>query len=309
MENYVSKSFLSSIDRLLNLSANDILIGTATDKTALFKLLMALPLNIDSSELELGPLACNSFKEIIIKNSIKKNQLNIKRLENLNENIENWSAFYFIDQKDAEEISLKNGVVCKGADFDCQSFYTHCTITDLQIKDTWDSIKDHIPPVNAMLIIDQYIFSSPFEKKLFSLCNFIKLFKKDLFIPFHLSILFSPVNSIPLQIDKAFKTIFDLGNIEIRLYADWKIPRSDRLIFTNYTSGNIGHPFDNRDTRFSQNFLGNENSEEKIIKNYRDYKKDLLFWNSYLKKIPKQMCNAKSIWESSGFQNRLFEPL
>lgn len=299
---------------MLNPSAGDILSGRITAKTSLFNLLMALPLNTEVREaINLEILRePKSFKDYILKNAVKNNQLKEKCISGSDINFENLSAYYFLDNDNANNFSKHNGIVCKGPSFKCDSFYNDCTITDLPISDSWDPIQAHIPPVNAMLIIDKYIFS-PLEKKLSNLISFIKLYKNKLDIPFHLSILFSSeikgkTNCTPSQIQKAFDEIQNIGNIEVRLYSDNNISTHDRLIFTNYTSGNIGIPFDNRDTRFTQNFIGVESSHEKIIKNYFNYKEDILKFQSYLSKIPKQMGSLKSIWETSTFSNRLFEP-
>lgn len=112
-------------------------------------------------------------------------------------------------------------------------------LTDEPIDDDWEPVKYSIPPVNAMLIIDSYIFGNPFEKKLKSLIEFVKLYKGNLSIPFHLTILFTLAQGNHHLVKKAFQLLSDIGNIEIQLLADKNLPTSDRLIFTNYTSGDI----------------------------------------------------------------------
>ncbi len=315
MENYISQDYFSKIEELLISAKEDILTGKATNLTALFQLLSALPLNINLNDLDIkkfakslmGNKAYTSFKDLIILNALKNQQLKSYKSEPFD--IQNLSAFYFLNINNGLEIAQSYGIACKGLDFNGEEFYDNCTITDEPIADTWEPVVKSVPPVNAMLIIDKYIFDNPFDKKIQSLIQFIKLYKGNLQIPFHLTILFSLNQGNQNLTDKAFLLLSEIGNIKVQLYADHNLPSSDRLIFTNYTSGSIGHPFDGRETRFSQNYLGRENSIERIRNNYRNYRKDLIKWNSIVKNIPDSFGVTKSKWETSSFTNRIFEPI
>jgi hypothetical protein len=311
MENYISLDYFSKIEELLDVAKKDILTGKASNLTALFQLLSALPLhiNLNNSEVEsyaielMGTKNFTSLKDFIITNALKNQQL--RTSETLD--ITNKSAFYFLDKNNMEELSKSNGIVCKGKEYTCDDFFENCTLTDEPIDVNWQPIENSVPPVNAMLIIDSFIFSNPFEKKLKSLIEFVKLYKGNLSIPFHLTILFTLDKGHHHLVKKAFQLLSEIGNIEVQLFADNNLPTSDRLIFTNYTSGNIGHPWDGRDTRFSQNFLGRDSNVERIRNNYKNYKRDLIKWNTVIKKIPGYFGVMQSKWETSTFTNRLFK--
>jgi len=315
MENYISQDYFSKIEELFISAKQDILSGNVTNLTALFQLLSALPLNINLNDLDikkfakslLGNKAYTSFKDLIIINALKNQQLKSYKSETFD--IKNLSAFYFLNINNGHEIAQTHGIACKGLDFNGEEFYDNCTITDEPITDNWEPIAKSVPPVNALLVIDKYIFDYPFEKKIKSLIEFIKLYKGNLQIPFHLTVLFALNHGDQNLIKKAFQLLSEIGNIEVQLYADHNLPSSDRLIFTNYTSGNIGHPFDGRDTRFSQNFLGRDNNVERIRNNYKNYKRDLIKWNSVINNIPGSFGVMQSKWETSTFTNRLFEPV
>lgn len=315
MENFISEEYFLKLDELLNSAKEEILSGKATNLNALFQLLNALPLNIILNGLDLEEFAKSlqgnkdytSFKGPIIMNAIKNLQLRSYKYEVFD--FKNMSAFYFLNRTNGNEIERNLGVACKGIEFSGEDFYDNCTIADEPIAENWEPIKNSVPPVNAMLVIDKYIFDKPFEKKIQNLIEFIKLYKNNLQIPFHLTILFSLNQGDQNLINKAFRLLSEIGNMEVQLYADHNLPSSDRLFFTNYTSGNIGHPFDARPTRFTQNFLGRNNSIERIRNNYKNYRTDLLKWDLVIKKIPQKFGIMQSKWESSIFTNRLFEPV
>ncbi len=319
MECYVSQNYFPKLEELLISATQDILSGKASNLNVIFQLLSALTLNIDIKDLDIkkyakslvGNKEYNSFKDRIISNAIKNHRLKTCNFENWESKINNLSAFYFMNSEQTEGFSKTNGVVCKGNEYNGESFYEDCTVANLPIKGDWAPIINSIPPVNAMLIIDRYIFGNPFLIKLESLHDFIKVYKNNLEIPFHLSILFSRnidkkrniITPSPGEIQNAFDNLSQINNLEIRFYdSKIPIPIDDRLIYTNYTSGNIGHPWVKKETRFTQDFLGGEISSEKIRRNYEIYREELLRWNSFLNKANHE------IWETSKFNNRLFQP-
>lgn len=321
MENYVSKEFFPKLEELFNTAAKDILSEEITNVKVLFNLLNALPLNIHLNDLELSSIdesfkkgtPYQSFEDRIIRNAIKKNQLNLCEPIALENELKNLSAFYFLNTEDADKKSKRNGIICKGINYNGDEFYDDCTVADLPIKDNWEPIKDLIPPVNAMVIIDKYLFAGSFRSKLDSLVKFVTLHKAELEIPFHLTILFSSenkkqINCTPNQVKQAFDTLLQINNLEVQLFSDNFIQRHDRLIFTNYTSCNIGIPFDGQHTRFSQNFLGRENRQSKVTENYQNYKTDITYWRNFIAKMPPAMGATKTKWESSVFTNRIFNP-
>jgi hypothetical protein len=322
MENYISEQLLKKIESIYNSNTKTFLTGETNGVITLFKLLNALPLNTDFSieEVEkisrqvIGSKNYESWSDIIVFAAVKNQRLNILNFKNTGSAIENHSAYYMLDVEDALHISKSNGIVCKGSEYNGEEFFENCNVTDLPISNSWDPICNKTPPTNAMLIVDKYIFGSPLEKKLNSLVEFIKLYKSDLNIPFHLSILFSFEGGGPKskdivtehQVSQIIKKLVEIGNIEVQLLADNNLPH-DRMIYTNYTSGNIGIPFTGVDTRFTQKFLGMGNKSIDIQNNYELYKRELSNWKSRMDKIPSNMGLIKMRWETSDFNNRLFD--
>lgn len=89
MENYISRDYFSKIEALLAIAKNDILTNKASNKNALFQLLSALPLHINLNDLEIESYAktwignknYTSFKDIIISNALKNQQLHTYKSE------------------------------------------------------------------------------------------------------------------------------------------------------------------------------------------------------------------------------------
>lgn len=322
MEAYVSKEFLNHLDDIWDSAKNDILSPRITNLQALLSLILALPVKSDISKEDVeqiitekkGSTILKSIQEIFASINIRDNKKFLVGAS-LSE-IENYSAYYFLDSKSDKETDL--GIVVKDKEFDGSSFYNNCTVTDLAIpeKGGWDFLKENIAPSNAMLIIDRYIFGGPIELKLKNLIDFIILHKKNIKIPFHLSLIFSSdlksSKQPPLSeelISKSFEKILSLGNIECEFVIENRDPYHDRLVFTNYTSGNIGLPFTDGPTRFNQNFLGYEMNSERVKKNYSQYKRDLKYWKSIINKAPVKIGVHKVKWKSSDFENRIFSVL
>lgn len=316
MVNYIAQEYFEKIDKLLIDAKDDILTNKPSNINILFQLLSALPISTNIEEQEVkkyakgifGNKKYTSFKEIIISNAIKNQRLNICHTP---ENIENYNAFYFLDNEAGDQTGYLNGIAIKDKTYDGTDFFNDCTVVDLPIENDWLGITDSIPPCNAMLIIDKYIFGNPFEEKLSSLKSFIEMYKADTQIEFHLSILFSQENNgticTPAQIERAFNELCSINKLELQLLSDNRIPTRDRLFFTNYCSGNIGHPHDSGSTRFNQLFLGREDSKEKIRRNYNYYTAELKSWHSFIQRVPDRMGQIQTRWISSDFTNRLFQ--
>lgn len=317
MVNYIAQDYFGKIEELLVNAKEDILTNKPSNINILFQLLSALPISTNIEEQEVKKYAKGifgnkkyaSFKDRIISNAIKNQRLNICHTP---ENIENYNAFYFFNNEAGEQIGNSNGIAIKDRAYDGSDFFNDCTVVDLPIENNWLGIADSIPPCNAMLIIDKYIFGNPFEEKLSSLKSFIEMYKANTQIKFHLSILFSQENNgticTPTQIETAFNELCSINNLELQLFSDNRIPTRDRLFFTNYCSGNIGHPHDPGSTRFNQLFLGREDKKEKIRRNYKTYTEELNFWHSFIQRVPDRMGQIQTKWVSSNFTNRLFQP-
>ena len=318
MINYISNDYFNKIEELLIDAKEDILTNKASNLNMLFRLLSALPVSTNIKEQEVkkyakeifGNKKYTSFKDRIISNAIKNHRLEICGNP---ENVGNHSAFYFFNNEEGAQVSYSKGVAIKDRNYDGSDFFSSCTVADLPIENNWQAIADSIPPCNSMLIIDKYIFGHPFEEKLRSLKSFVGIYKADIEIKFHLTIIFSQENNrtticTPAQIETAFNELRLINNVELQLFSDNNIPTRDRLFFTNYCSGNIGHPYDGDLTRFNQLFLGREEKEEKIRRNYKTYKENLNFWHSFIQRIPDRIGQIRTRWVSSDFTNRLFKP-
>jgi hypothetical protein len=318
MEVYVTEKYFDIFESLLVKAAKDILSNTPTNINCIFQLLSSLPLKVNISDTErekyqaiLGNKQYTTFKDRIISYAIKNQRLYNDEYDYTS--INNFNAYYFLDIDDTENPGLKNGIVVKDKTFDGTDFYADCTVTHQEIAGDFNLLVNNIPPTNAMLIIDKYIFGHPFVTKLERLISFLNLYKKqELSIPFHLTILCSYQNGrqtvcTPAQIQAAFERLSEIENLYFQIIIDDNIPQDDRLIFTNYTKGNIGHPFDNRETVFNQKFLGFENSAEKITKNYKVFVDNLKKWKTFINGVPKQMGAITMKYANNEFINRLFE--
>lgn len=316
MVSYIAQDYFEKIEKLLIDAKNDILTNKPSNINILFQLLSALPIatNIEEQEVKkyakgiFGNKNYTSFRDRIISNAIKNQRLKICHTP---ENIENYNAFYFFNNEAGNQIGNSNGIAVKDRAYDGSDFFNDCTVVNLPIENNWQAIAGSIPPCNAMLIIDKYIFGHPFEEKLRSLKSFIEMYKAHTQIKFHLSILFSQENygtiCTPDQIEKAFNELRSISNLELQLFSDNKIPTKDRLFFTNYCSGNIGHPHDKGQTRFNQLFLGREDRKDKIRRNYNIYMEELKSWHSFIQRIPDRIGQIKTKWMSSDFTNRIFQ--
>src|SRR5436190_21794232 len=174
MQNFISTKFLDHLEPMFASNADKFLSGEANGLITLFRLLNALPLNTDIAEEEVRRVATTSagskefstFKERILFNAVKNQSLKLCDIENLDQGIKNYNSYYLLDKMDTEKISRSNGIVCKGLDYNGDTFYEDCTITDLWVTGNWKKVFSHTPPVNSLLIIDRYIFGYPFDLKL-----------------------------------------------------------------------------------------------------------------------------------------------
>lgn len=317
MEIFISQNYFPVLDTLHEISKEEFLPKKQATLYALSQLLLSLQLNCDIEESEAKKIATDvmgkknysSFKELVIANAIKNQTLNLTAIDE--SKISNHSAFYFVSNDSGNSLSKNHGVAIKDNKFDGDDFFDNYTIVDRPLGKGWEKITNAIPPCNSMLIVDKYIFGRPFQIKIKSLIDFISLYKGRIKIPFHLTIIFSDTSKGKFitnagQIKMAFQKIMAISNIECQLFVNNDMPVDDRIILTNYTSGNIGHPFDDRPTKFNQNFLGHENDGLKIRRNYKEYEEQLRHWHNYIKIMAHKYSPIQTSWTSSKFQNRLF---
>lgn len=318
MKVYIPMSYFSVFESLIRSAKDDFFSGKAINLNLIFHLFNSLPIRSDISNVEIKKIAKSlignkqpsSFKEQIIWTALKNQRLSNSINFNDLSFLKNLSAFYFLDYESTSDLAKYKGIACFGNKFSADYFFNNCNISDLKISNSWDEIEKYLPPTNALLIIDPYIFTPDKNiafKKIESLVKFIELYKAEISIPFHLTI-FSQIGEDGFSLDflnKTFEKLKRIPNCQIQICLNKKLPTSDRRFFTNYTSGNIGHPFD-RDTVFNQNFLGVNTESHKIRSDYRQYQLELEKWSLCYKNTPKNLGLIQCKWETSEFVNRLF---
>lgn len=318
MRVHIPVSYFSILENLIENAKMDFFNGKAIALNSIYHLLNALPIYTDISDNDVKKIFKSiisnkqpiSFKEQIIWRALKNQRLSNTIDFSDTSLFQNLSSFYFLAEKNADYLAKSNGIVCLGENFSADDFYTNCNVSDLKITNSWNEIKNNLPPTNAMLIIDPYIFTpdkkNPYEK-IDSLVRFIETYKADISISFHLTII-SEIGEDGISSDflnKTFDKLKGIADCQIQICLNKKLPTSDRRFFTNYTSGNIGHPFD-RDTVFNQNFLGVNTEFYKIRSDYRQYQSELEKWSLWYKNTPKNLGLIQCKWETSEFINRIF---
>ena len=312
MELFINSRFIDKLDELESKAYTEKNRFMVDSYYELYKLITSgLKINTDLNEKEItsnfdivGNKNYNNLKSVISTNYIKQNgtrftQFPISIPSNLN-------AYYFLE--DANNHFEKYGVAFVNNLNKYNQFYPECTLNSAPFEDDYSVITNVVPPCNSMFIVDKYLFSN--EKKIENLVKFIEIFKNDeLKIDFHLSILSSYENNnktIPPKIfEFAHNKLSKLNNLEFKIYLDNRIPDpgDDRLIYTSYSKGNIGHPFDDRKTYFTQEFLG---TAKNVKQEYDIFVKDLNFWGNFIKKIPAKMGLLVTQYGNLTSENRLF---
>ena len=312
MKVFIENQYFNLLDEILESSYREFAHNKIANFNSLIHLLTALPICCDISNDEIKIITDNisgnkkftSLREIAVLNAIKKQSL--KQWDFIDAGFNEYSGYYFLFKKGYEKIGEEKGVFVKDISFDGSECLSQYLIVDKSVGNDWETLDISIPHCNAMLIIDKYVFSHPFKIKIDGLLKLLKLYKGKLKETFHLSIIYSEEKggkriSNKKDVEFAFHKIRELENIELELIADNNIPTDDRLIFTNYTSGNIGHPFGKHITRINQKFLGFGKDGSEITSNYNDYKKRLKNWFDFI-----QNSKQNNIRSSYNFKNRIF---
>jgi len=246
------------------------------------------------------------FKDVFCSSVIKSGKYNYKSLKIVNE-LENYSAYYFLEAE--MDSSMGTGVIFVNDLLKTTGFFENCTVNSRSLKEDYTIIEKAAPPCNAMLYIDKYLFSS--KDKVNNFVKFMSLYKSEtLAIPFQLTLISSFENnnrSIPERIvEYAVTQLNKIEHLQFEILLDKRIPMDDRLIFTNYTMGSIGHPFDDRATIFNQNFMGTSNN---IKGDYDNFIKNLKEWSLFKSKIPGSIGKITTQYSNATFVNRLFQNL
>jgi hypothetical protein len=337
MEVYLSEDYLPVLENILNEKCNDLFnIEKIYNIKSITKLITALPVFTDISFQKAKDLLEN-FNDQTNRNNIRSslissliNASNFYPINfNLTTEIPNYSGYYFIsDQKLAFNAEQK-GLAIKNQNYKGEEYYNKLTCAHVNLEDNdYSSLNERIPPCNAMVIYDRYLFT-PFNKKFKNLKTFIEIFSKGLKIPFHLTLIFSSKNGLDELISshdliKCF-SLLNQNNIQTQFIINNQNNEdrlsSDRLIYTNYTTINIGHPFHKYRTVFNQNFLGSGYDEREIKKNYEMYKSDLSNFSKIIELANKNYCYSFEMIEerinkgcnlfsiNPGFQNEFVNSL
>jgi hypothetical protein len=288
MEVNIDEKYFDILGKLFSESSHDLNnLDRVTTLKKILDLLTALPINsniddkiirdaFDSSKNEKN---FPNGKEKIIQHIVKNRLTSFSKINNLYD-IGNYSGFYFLSE-DLNQIFTEKGVIYKDQKYDCKSFYDRANVAHLEIAQAnLDAIKDTLVPCNAMIIQDKYLLT-PFEGKIKNLMNFINLYNKKISIDFHLTLIFSFYNGIRnLDMDNFKHAIKELnqGNLKTQfIIYNKQYNKPDRLIYTNYSSANIGHPFfETHTTVFNQRFMASGNGASEISDYYKQYKKELI---------------------------------
>ncbi len=317
MEIFISEKFIDYFDRQDKFAYANHLIKSVNTINKVRDLLLsglAITCEIERSELvkyydETGNKTYSNFKEALSTSAIKSGKYNYEQLNKIKE-IENHKAYYFLE---TDKFDPNNsGVIILKDLLNTSHFYENCTVNSRSLSSDYTLIAEAAPPCNAMLYVDMYIFSS--KKKIDNFVKFISIYlNESLTFPFHLSIISSyeennktiPADSLnyaEVELNKINNLLFEIL-LDKSKHISSEMAKNDRLIFTNYTMGNIGHPFDGRLTIFNQNFLGTSSN---IKSTYEDFISNLKKWSDFINKVPQNLGVIKTKYINASFKNRLF---
>ena len=315
---YIDKDYFNVFQKIYDSVSKEDILQPNNSKVTNFKqiinMLSVLQLNTNLNELDtienLKNKNYSSLKEAIIFTAIKNDVRRLKFSEDIN-NITDYNGIFFSEYKTIPN-KKEFGVVSKSNYFDANTFYDHCNISDFKYSGNVNELKTLIPPANAMIICDNFIFQN--ENKIISFIQFLKMFKAEITsIKFHLTV-FTIINPNATKIKECVRRINELGNIEVQVIeTNGSQKYLDRQIYTNYSTINIGHPFGGIPTTFSQNFLSLENDSSRIKINYVNFQKNLKELKSeFLKSsnsAEKNSAGMAFLYQSNPFSNRLFDML
>lgn len=311
---YLDSEYLDHFDVIAQDAMSDLFSLKSSNIFSLKQLFCALPVftNMPNSDIRRAYLtkqtSSTKYSTLLLKSIIKNGRLFKCNSEILHEL--NYGGFYFL-KKDHKELTSNYCIIAKDSTFNGLDYFNKYTISDLEIENKWDGIKDIFAPCSCMVIVDKYIFGTPFNTKLEALYTFIQSQKRPLKVPFHLSILTAYEKSgkeitNSNLVSSAFKKLSEIPNIEVEIIISNKHDIDDRLVFTDYTSANIGHPFDGRKTRYNQKFLGVANESKQIVENYKVYQNQISRIEDIFENVIPQIGLIQYKWPIAGIKNRLF---
>jgi hypothetical protein len=319
MQIYLSNNYLENIDQLLSRSEKDKKI--APYKWLFFykleNLLCSLPVLCDITEDEIFILKENIKKQ---NNLTLKYSLLLKIISSGNifellkssiSKVDNYSAYYFLDEKSLINDAQKQGVIAINSKklFDYNLFDNYTYSNRKIIDNNYRLLRKYHIPANALLIRDKYLLK-PVKQKIHNLSKFISYIIGDVKLKFHLTLIFSTIlrdNTVEInEIDELISE-FKNFNLLLEIIIDNELKSSDRICYTNYSTITIGHPFQDGITYISQNFLGYGSDSNEINIHYEDYKSDLKKLSSTVHKAnQKDAVNYDCIYPMGFFRNRIF---
>jgi hypothetical protein len=304
MEVYVTKNFIEKLCDFENEAYRN-RNGQAIEYIERIKRLIFdsnLPIYSNISADVFEETLSEELRRYFLKFTMNEGDSNFSNL--IFDSIPNYSGLYFgnIVKDDYGLVNLQN----------IDNFiYENCTVNSIELPHLdYSNIEKSTPPCNGMLIVDSYLFNDKI-KKMESLIKFIELFvPKKLKIPFQLTILSSSEHDKKVVSTESLKSqiseLEKIPNINLNVFIDNNLYKSisDRLIFTNYTKGSIGHPFD-RKTVFSQNFIPLSNN---LKFDFQDYKSTLKGLKKIIDKVPSKI-GIYTTKFGKEFNNRIFDVL
>jgi hypothetical protein len=308
MHVYIEAEYFEVIEKQYENEKGNFFSKSANNLRAVFNLLTELKMETTVPNNEIvkfakglaGNKTYSSLKDVILTQSIKNQHL--KTVDSIDE-VRDRSGFYFVKTN----ISPGANVIVKDSSFDFQHFYENCTVNGFTFDGDIRALNQFVPPTNAMIISDPYIFDDPFEIKISKVCEFVNMFKAECNnIPFQLTILTKTENANRAR--NGFEELSKIKNLEVQLIILSRNAIShDREIYTNYSYMNIGLPFLNQKTNFNQNFLAVENDPGQINRNYANYKGRLEEIYKKIENTPRHIGHVQQRWENAEFTNRLFK--
>jgi hypothetical protein len=321
MKVYLNLAFIKALENIILQSPlklnddNDVQIQNVLNVR---HLLQVLPIVIDAEcnyhNRILPILKCFKEEELsLLKIILKRNPTaSFENLfcEDVNNKFKDNSGIYFVNDNGLKEVAEKTGITfCDGDYLKNNYLFKDYNLNIRPFDGCFNNVLNVVPPTNSMLIIDRYIFDKPFDEKLNNLLVFITKFKQNCTqIPFHLSIIYSDQKGTlpPQNVQIAFNKLSTLENIEVELILlKRNIPR-DRVIYTNYSIIDIGHPFEttdiqNRKTVYNQMFIPQNNDFVKIKNKIDGFKNILNDWKKTINGILKS-----DKMQTNPFKNRIF---
>lgn len=223
-------------------------------------------------------------------------------------------------EDDIYNVKERKGVIRETTNFNFKGFYDFADAPNKEVLDgNYKVICQYTFPCSSMLYIDKYLFAGDVrtrENKLSRFVDFVKCYKRNLQIPFQISIISSEEEKNRV----ISKTVFEdslnflqrsLPTLEysIQIFVSNKFfslgnhNKHDRLFYTNYSMGNIGNPFASGTTVFNQCFLPTGHNSTDINDRLVQFNKEIRLWMNKITSLK----NETLLFKNTDFNNRIFD--